>query len=131
MGKNRQLLSATYGKVLRDIIFNAHITARKFVKVDQINELKGDIKHAKISQLFKQEEHANVTISDNGIMVSSKNLLIKFDDIPNCLINFNLVYVPTFMNTFEKRKIYNLKKKYLLCQILRTHIPRIPLLRRF
>merc|ERR1711957_998524 len=108
--KNRNLLSATYGKVLRDIIFNAHITARKFVKVDQINELKGDIKHAKISQLFKQEEHANVTISDNGIMVSSKNLLIKFDDIPNCLINFNLVYVPTFMNTFEKRKIYNLKK---------------------
>jgi hypothetical protein len=108
--KNRILLSATYGKVLRDIIFNAHITARKFVKVDQINDLKGEIKHAKISQLFKQEEHANVTISNDGIM-ASKNLLVKFDDLPNCLINFNLVYVPIEMYTFQKRPIYNQKKQ--------------------
>jgi len=74
------------------------------------NDLKEPIIHAKVSQLFKYQEHANVTISDEGI-TASKALLIKFDDLPNCMINFNLVYAPDFMYTYEKRKVYNMKKQ--------------------
>jgi hypothetical protein len=108
--KNRILLSASYGKVLREIIFNAYTTSRKFIKIEQINDLKGEIKHAKISLNLKKEEYPNVTISDEGI-VSEKTLLIKFDDMPNCMINFNLVYVPKEMYTFQKKPVYNQKKQ--------------------
>jgi hypothetical protein len=108
--KNRKILSATYGKVLRDIIFGAHMTARKFVKADNLNELKGVIRHAKISQLFKQEEHENISVSFEGVMASNQ-LLIKFDDLPNCMINFNLVYVPQEMHSFEKKNIYSQNKQ--------------------
>jgi hypothetical protein len=108
--KNRRLLSATFGKVFRDIVFNAYATARKYVQGDRVNELKKEIIHAKVSQIFKQEEHANVTISSEGI-TASNHLLVKFDDLPNCMINFNLIYVPKEMYTFEKKKIYNQNKQ--------------------
>lgn len=107
--KNRIMLSTTYGKILREIIYNAYITARKYVRGQLLFELKHTVDHAKISVLLKKEEYKKVGINDIGI-ISEGQTVVKFDDLQNCLVQYNLVYVPEDMYVFNSKPVYNKNK---------------------
>lgn len=107
--KNRIMLSATYGKILREIIYNAYLTARKFVRSDILFDLKKPIEFGKISLLLKKEEYTNININDLGVTANGQNIL-KFDDLPTCFVQYNLVYVPEDMYEYKSRKVFNNRK---------------------
>jgi hypothetical protein len=107
--KNRIMLSTTYGKILREIIYNAYITARKYVRGALLFDLKQTVQHAKISVLLKKQEYEKVGISDKGI-ISNGQIVVKFDDLQNCLVQYNLIYVPEDMYVFRSKPVYNKNK---------------------
>lgn len=107
--KNRIMLSTTYGKIMREIIYNAYLTARKYVRGTLLFDLKHTVDHAKISLLLKKQEYEKVGINDQGV-ISNGQPVLKFDDLQNCLVQYNLVYVPEDMFVFSSKPVYNKNK---------------------
>lgn len=107
--KNRMMLSATYGKILREIIYDAYLTSRKFVRTEILFDQKNPIALGKISILHKKQEYEKVTVNNEGVL-SNGNLIFKFADLQNCLVQYNLVYVPEDMYKFASKPFYNKNK---------------------
>ncbi len=107
--KDRIMLSTTYGKILREIIYNAYLTARKFVRGALLFNLKDPVDLAKISLVLKKQEYKKVAVNESGVTSEGQQLL-KFDDLQNCLVQYNLVYVPEDMYVFSNKQVYNKSK---------------------
>lgn len=103
------MLSTTYGKILREIIYNAYLTARKYVRGALLFESKHTVDFAKISLMLKKQQYEKVGVNEQGVTSNGQSVL-KFDDLQNCLVQYNLVYVPEDMYVFSSMPKYSRNK---------------------
>lgn len=91
--QSREILSAHYGKIIRKIVYDAYLVSRKYVVKESLPDGNEPVSHARITLILNTNEYSKVTISDQGV-VSNSALVVKFDDIQHCRVNYNLVYAP-------------------------------------
>jgi hypothetical protein len=90
----RTAISAYYGQIMRKIVYESYLIARKYLKDESLPELEDKIvSMARISMLGELNEYPKLTVTDQGI-VSNSALVVKFDSVTNCHVDYNLAYTP-------------------------------------
>ena len=98
----RTAISSHYGLLIRKVIYDSSVIARKFINKDSLPVSHNKVSRIRITDDQKVLEYFNATISDDGIM-SANGLAVKFDDIDSCDVYFNPVFVKENAMIDQKR----------------------------
>ncbi len=91
---SRDILSAHFGKVIRKVVYDSYLIARKYVTPEILPEGSQPVKTARITLITSKNDYNKVSVSDQGVVANSA-LVVKFDDLQHCRVRYNLVYAPT------------------------------------
>jgi len=98
----RTAISSHYGVVIRKIIHDSYMIARKFIKENILPVSHKMVEKIRVSNDLKASDFFNVTVSDDGLF-SANGLAVKFDDVDSCDVYYNPLFI-------KDKTIYNGKR---------------------
>jgi len=88
----RTAISSHYGVIIRKVIYDSYLIARKFIKQNILPISHNIVELAKVTADDKANDYQNVTVHDDGLN-SGSGFAVKFEDIDTCDVYYNPVYI--------------------------------------
>jgi len=89
----RTAISSHYGVIIRKIVYDSYVIARKFITENIMPVSHNIIEVARVSKDGKNKDYHNVTVHDDGLS-SSNGFAVKFENIDSCDVYFNPTHIP-------------------------------------
>jgi hypothetical protein len=91
----RTLISTHFGNVVRKIIYDSYVIARKFINEDSLPVSSKPATQVKVTDDNKVNEFKNVVVKDDGLFAADGDKwAIKYDDMSTCDVYYNPAFVP-------------------------------------
>lgn len=90
---SRNLISSYYGKIVRHIVYDSYLLARKRSDINKEPVANTPIKNITLSINGQGSSYSNVSVTDAGL-TNGSNVFLKFSDFKDCKIEYNLIYIP-------------------------------------
>ena len=113
----RNKIASFYGTIVRKIVYDSYLIARKFMDTSKFPEHEGEFAKLKFTNKSESKEVTKVKVTASGVIADGKQI-INYSDMKNCNIKINIMFSPKDILYNDKQQCClryktNTKREYI------------------